>query len=181
MKSIGAMSQAEVAAYVQSHLAAHGVEVILSGGAAVGIYTHGAYVSGNIDLVNAQHVRRGRIREVLSLIGFREADRHFRHPDSPFIVEFPPGPLAVGAEPVGSIAEMTFATGTLKLVSPTDCVKDRLATYYHWGDRQGLAQAILVAQSQSIDLREVEQWSRLVGRRREFQEIRPQLEAAARR
>jgi hypothetical protein len=35
---------------------------------------------------------------------------------------------------------------------PTDCVKDRLAAFYHWGDRQGLEQAILVLKTNAIDI-----------------------------
>ena len=37
MKSIHQMTQAEVAAYVQSHLRKHKIDVTLSGGAAVSI------------------------------------------------------------------------------------------------------------------------------------------------
>ncbi len=39
MKAIKNMTQAEIAAYVHSKLRKAGIEVILSGGAAVGIYT----------------------------------------------------------------------------------------------------------------------------------------------
>lgn len=38
MKSIGAMTQAELAAFVQSHLRKNKIYVTLSGGAAVSIY-----------------------------------------------------------------------------------------------------------------------------------------------
>ena len=47
----------------------------------------------------------------------------------------------------------------LKLLSPTDCIKDRLAAYYHWNDIQSLDQAILVAKGNKIDLKEIERWS----------------------
>ena len=46
------------------------------------------------------------------------------------------------------------------LLSPTDCVKDRLAAFYHWKDQQSLEQAVLVARTNEIDLGEVERWSR---------------------
>ena len=36
---------------------------------------------------------------------------------------------------------------------------DRLAAFYHWRDRQGLDQAVLVAAQQVVDLDEIEQWS----------------------
>jgi len=44
-------------------------------------------------------------------------------------------------------------------MSPTDCVKDRLAAFYHWNDRQSLEQAILVSRRQSVDLKEIRRWS----------------------
>ena len=71
-----------------------------------------------------------------------EENRYFRHPLSKFFFEFPPGPLTVGQEPVKVIDEVKLETGILKVISPTDSVKDRLAAYYHWGDQQGLEQAL---------------------------------------
>jgi hypothetical protein len=68
-----------------------------------------------------------------------------------------------------------MSTGSLRLVSPTDCVKDRLAHYFHWHDRQSLAQAILVAQKHTIDLREVAGWSKAEGMQDQFRQIRAQF------
>jgi len=45
------------------------------------------------------------------------------------------------------------------LLSPTDCVKDRLAAYYHWNDEQSLDQALMVYKENQVDLGEVERWS----------------------
>ncbi|MDP2228515.1 MAG: hypothetical protein Q8J78_13685 [Moraxellaceae bacterium] len=45
------------------------------------------------------------------------------------------------------------------LLTPTDCVKDRLSAYYHWHDRQALEQAVWVAQRQAVDREAVRQWS----------------------
>jgi len=63
----------------------------------------------------------------------------------------------------------------LRIISPTDCVKDRLAAYYHWGDRQSLEQAVLVAKNNEIDLHELERWSEAEGRLSAFREIRKRL------
>jgi hypothetical protein len=108
-------------------------------------------------------------------LGFYEEGRHFIHSDTQFMVEFPPGPLTIGDEPVKQIEELEFPTGTLKVISPTDCVKDRLAAYYHWGDRQCLSQAILVAHTQQIDFEEVRRWSNAEGKLGEFEKIGSQL------
>jgi hypothetical protein len=63
----------------------------------------------------------------------------------------------------------------LKIISPTDCVKDRLAAYYHWGDQQCLYQASLVARTNKIDLDEVQRWSEAEGKQGEFEKIRTKL------
>ena len=175
MKPLAAMTQPEIGAYVQSHLAKVGIEVVLSGGASVSVYSNGEYVSKDLDMVNVNSARRPAITKAMNEIGFAEEGRHFIHPESRFLVEFPPGPLAVGAEPVKSVQQITLSTGSLRIVSPTDCVKDILAHYFHWHDRQSLAQAILVAQKHPIDLREVASWSKSEGMEDQFRQIRPQF------
>ena len=175
MKPPAAMTQPEIGAYVQSHLAKVGIEVVLSGGASVSVYSNGEYVSKDLDMVNVNSARRPAITKAMNEIGFAEEGRYFIHPESRFLVEFPPGPLAVGAEPVKSVQQITLSTGSLRIVSPTDCVKDRLAHYFHWHDRQCLAQAILVAQKHPIDLREVARWSKSEGMEDQFRQIRAQF------
>jgi hypothetical protein len=162
------MDQAELAAYVQSHLQKKGITVILSGGAAVSIYSVNQYVSADIDLVNVNFVERKKIIAAMEEIGFGEKNRYFKHPDTKHIVEFPPGPLSVGDEPVTSINEIKFSTGILKVISPTDCVKDRLAAYYFWNDQQSLAQAILVAKHSQIRINEIKSWSQSIRKMNEF-------------
>ena len=64
--------------------------------------------------------------------------------------------------------EHKLPTGILRIISPTDCVKDRLAGYYHWNDLQCLEQASLVAEAIKIDLEEIERWSKVEGKLGEF-------------
>jgi hypothetical protein len=175
VKSIRSMSQAELGAYVQSHLREKGIEVILSGGASVSIFSRGKYVSKDLDLVNVYSKSRKAIREAMREIGFTEEGRYFRHKDSTFPIEFPPGPLTIGAEPVREIRELKFPTGTLRVISPADCVKDRLAAYYHWGDNQCLLQAAMVFQENNVNIREISRWSAAEGKREEFDEIKEVL------
>lgn len=113
MKPVSKMTQAELGAFVQSQLRKNGIEVILAGGAAVAIYSTNKYVSKDLDLINIYGVNRRKIREALIEIGFHEHGRYFKHSDSQFFVEFPPGPLAIGAEPVKEIVEKKLSTGTL--------------------------------------------------------------------
>ncbi|MFH1311752.1 MAG: hypothetical protein ABIJ00_00860 [Candidatus Eisenbacteria bacterium] len=175
MKPIRSMTNAELAAFIESCLRKKGIDVVLSGGTCVSIYSENRYVSMDLDLVNAHFAKRSEISAVMREIGFREEGRHFTHPETDFFVEFPAGPLAVGEEPVKEVHEITLDTGTLKIISPTDCVKNRLAAYYYWNDAQCLEQASLVAQARKIDLAEVERWSEVEGKLDEFRQIKDRL------
>lgn len=91
------------------------------------------------------------------------------HPKTDFLVEFPAGPLAVGDQPVEVFDEIQLSTGLLKVLTPTDCVKDRLAGFYHWNDRQALRQAALVARENAVDLDDIGNWSSREGMQEKFQ------------
>jgi hypothetical protein len=175
MKPVKAMTTGELAAFVATHLRDAGIDVVLSGGSCVTIYSEGKYVSGDLDFIDTRFATRREIRDAMNGIGFSERDRFFHHPETELLVEFPKGPPAVGKEPVGRIDELEFQTGKLRIISPTDCVKDRLAAFYHWKDLQSLEQAVLVAQSQHVDLVEVERWSRSEGMLEKYKEISAKL------
>jgi hypothetical protein len=175
MKPIQEMSQGEIGAYVQSHLRENGIDLVLSGGAVVSIYSSNKYLSLDLDIVNIHSVKVSMLRESMKEIGFLEDRRYFKHPDTQYYVEFPPGPLTIGDEPVMRVDDIEFSTGLLRIISPTDCVKDRLAGYYHWGDRQSLEQAVLVAHDQDVDLEEIRRWSDTEGKLDEFEKIKNRL------
>ncbi len=180
MKPVSAMSLGELAAYVCSHLDRNGIRVVLSGGAAVSIHTGSRYQSFDLDFVERVASKRKRLREVLSEIGFTERARYFEHPETEFFLDFPAGPLAVGREPVKDLEEMVLPTGKLILLSPTDSIKDRLAAYYHWNDKQSMHQALLVAECRPIDLDEISRWSVAEGKGTEFDAVREQFVLAIR-
>jgi len=99
MQLSASSSVEEVAAIVSDALTSAGITAVLSGGAAVQIYTSGLYESRDLDFVASASQRE--LEQVL----------------------------------------------------------DRLAAFYHWRDRQGLDQAVLVAAQQVVDLDEIERWS----------------------
>ena len=175
MKQLKTMSQAELAAYIQDFLQLEGINVVLSGGSAVSFYSSDKYVSKDLDLINVDFARRNKIKSVMEKLGFLEKGRYFVNPETEFFVEFPEGPLSVGEEPVKEISEFELATGTLRIVSATDCVKDRLCAFYFWNDRQGLEQAILVAQTQNVDLKEIERWSTVEAKEKEYKIFKQKL------
>jgi hypothetical protein len=169
----------DLAALVSDACLKAGIDVVLSGGACVSIFTDNRYASYGLDLVLRSSVPKKRIRATMEALGFREDGRHFRHPDNPYIVEFLSPPLSVGEEPVKEILEIRRRGRTLRLLSPTDCVKDRLAAFYHWADRPSLEQAVLVCLAQDVDLKEVRRWSAKEGTLGKYQIFRDALAAAS--
>ena len=149
-----------MAAFVCSHLKKHEIEVVLTGGGCVEIYSSGKYSSFDLDFIENVPVGGRKLGEVLKEIQFIRKDRYFEHPDTEYFLEFPIGPLAVGSERPIEISVLEYETGKLMALSPTDCVKDRLAAYYHWSDRECLEQALLVSASSKVDFAEIERWSR---------------------
>lgn len=172
MKAISQMSLGELAAYICSHLDGRGIQVVLSGGGCVAIYASDRYSSMDLDFIDRLHTTRRQLKSALEEIGFKEQNRYFVHPDTQFFLEFPSGPLAVGSEPVAVVEELHLETGTLRLLSATDCVKDRLAAFYHWNDRQCLQQAVWVALERYVDWGEIERWSRQEGEMEKFEIFR---------
>ena len=171
MKPIAKMSIGELAAYISSHLRQLGIDTVLSGGSCVAIYSAGMYVSKDLDFIKMGSVTARKVRDAMLAIGFVYEHGVFKHPHTELLADFPAGPLSVGEEPVGAIAEIQFSTGLLRILSPIDCVKDRLAGYYHWEDLQCLEQAVLVARSNPVDLNEVRRWSDREGMSDAFKRI----------
>ena len=176
MKPIVNMSVGELAAFISNHLRQRGIDVVLSGGSCVAIYSDGKYVSKDLDFIETRFARRTEIRDAMGEIGFIPEDRFFTNPACDYLVEFPTGPLAVGKEPAAHISEIEFSTGILRILSPTDCVKDRLTAYYHWNDLQSLEQAVLVAQSRDVDAKEISRWSAAEGMADAFARIARRFE-----
>lgn len=160
----------ELAAIVSSALTKAGIQAFLSGGAVVSIYTENKYESFDLDFITIAD--RKRIKATMESLDFRQDQaRLYRHPKTKYMVEFPGAAMMVGDQPIKSFAKLSLPQGTVQILTPTDCVKDRLAAFYHWNDRQALDQAVWVAQAISIKLEEVRRWSKREGALDKFQEF----------
>lgn len=177
MKPLSDMTRLELAAFIGAEFKRRNINVVLSGGSCVSIYSQEKYVSMDLDFVNAAFTKRPQIVSAMTALGFAEKNRYFAHPDTAYLIEFPPGPLGIGEEPVRQIDEITTSTGVVRIISPTDCVKDRLSWYYHGNDTECLEQAVLVAQANDIDMQEVKRWSVAEGMGPRFEKIKERLSA----
>lgn len=153
MKITAGTSPIELAAIVSQALEAAGINATLSGGGAVSIHTHNEYQSQDLDFITAE--RRDRLAAVLTPLGFFLGPdrRHFCHPETPLFLEFPAAPLTFGSRIVqpDDIPKMHTAWGPLRVITPTLCVMDRLAAFWHWQDRQSWDQAVMVARHHPLD------------------------------
>jgi hypothetical protein len=165
---LGRLTLRELALLAGDHLRRRGVDAVLTGEACVSIYTRNRFLSYDLDFVLAAAEDRASGAEALTELGFRKEGRHFRHPDIPFLVEFLSPPLSIGGDPVRHVAELRKGEKVLRLLSPTDCVKDRLAAFYFWNDRPSLEQALLVARRHAVDMNDIRRWSLREGREDRF-------------
>jgi len=179
LKSINNMSLGELAAFIDTHLRNKNINVVLSGGASVAIYSNHKYVSKDLDFIGRFSIDHKKVESAMLEIGFEKQGRYYHHPKTSYFAEFISGPPTVGQDPISEIHEVELLTGIVRIISPTDSVKDRLAAFYHWGDNQSLEQALLISRSNDIDIENVKLWSIREGKKDEFGEYKRRLESDA--
>ena len=160
----------EIAALVSQALERKNISAVLSGGAVVSIYSQNEYESKDLDFISMENIKK--IEKVIGELGFvRENGRHFSHPSSDYFIEFPAGPLAIGNEIISNWERRKTEKGTIQILTPTQCVMDRLAAYFHWNDLQSLDQALLVAKHQFdfVSLEKVKSWAKAEGHESQYQ------------
>lgn len=154
-------SEKELWHFVAIHLKRKCIDTMLVGGAVVSIYTDGAYKSGDLDFVKLDLFTSG-LKKAMSEIGFKKHGRHYIHPECKHLfVEFPSGPpVSIGEDSQITPEEIEIEGEVIKIYSPTDCVKDRLASYIHFNAQECLDQAIMVASTQPVNLSKIKKWCR---------------------
>lgn len=163
------MSVQEIGAAICDRLRKNGIPVVLSGGACVSIYSKNRYVSRDLDFVMPDY-SLSSLDPLMMQLGFHRvpSGRYYENKDCPLSVEFPPSPLTVGREFVKKTKILRNKYGQLRLLRPVDSVKDRLAAFYHWKDRQSLEQAVMICRAQRVNMKEIKRWSREEGASEEF-------------
>jgi len=156
----------ELAFIVGDHLTKEGIHALLVGGGVVSIYTENQYESYDLDFVSPDS--HGDLVLAMKKIGFKIKGRYFIHPETAFLVEFPGTTLIIGDEYQSTYHSITFEEKSLKLMSPTQSIMDRLAAFYHWNDRGSLDQAVMITGSQPFSLRKVKSWSEKEGEVEKF-------------
>ena len=167
------ISLRDLAGYLSEELRKRDIDTILVGGACVTIYSENRYQSYDLDYITYADMKK--VKKALAEIGFIEKQKYFEHEGCPWFVEFVAPPVAVGEEPVQKFNMVKTSLGTIKLLYPIDSVKDRLAGFYHWNDKQALEQALSICVEHIVDLQELEDWSIREKQREKFQVFKSML------
>ena len=155
----------ELAAILSQALEQAGITATLSGGGAVSIFTKNEYQSTDLDFVTA--ASRKELSQAIQPLGFVESSniRQFEHPNTKWLVEFPPTPLGFGDLYVSAkdIPVLQTKYGPIRVISPTLSIMDRLAAFWYHSDSQCWDQAVLLAKSCEIDWKQLSQWVKAEG------------------
>jgi hypothetical protein len=158
MKITRKITRKQFAGAVVSQLIKHNISSVLVGGACVSIYTNDRHESKDLDFISPDSV--DSIGKALGELGFERNGRYFSHPETDLYVEFPSGPVAIGnTVPLRPEGKLKVNGTTIIMLSPTQCVMDRLAAWFAWNDRRSLIHALWVCDAQPINLAKLKAWA----------------------
>jgi hypothetical protein len=124
-KPPGSRRTAALAAWVQSLYASEAEMPVLVGGAAVELYTGGAYVTGDLDFVGQVPPE---VAVALEAAGFQKRGRHWVHEGCQIFLEFPSFSLESGAEK----AILIVGRQRILTLRIEDILLDRLRSLVVW-------------------------------------------------
>jgi hypothetical protein len=156
-----------------------GIVAVLTGGACATFYSDGAYQSHDLDFILRSGGTKASLDAAMTAIGFRRDGDRYVHHATPFFVEFPRGPLAIGDDVEIKPVEIDLGRGSALALSATDACRDRLAAFYYWADRQSLRVAVDIARRRRVNLAAIERWSVREGQHEKFEDFRRELRRRA--
>ena len=131
---------------------------VLVGGAAVELYTGGAYRTGDLDFVGRVP---SEVSRKLESAGFRKRGRHWIHEEAQIYIELP----AAAFDRKVEIDAIQIDEWTIVLLSPEDVLVDRLAAWKSWrAPVEGINSYLLYrARGQAMDNKRLEEVAGVVG------------------
>ena len=152
---------------VCTQLEMHTIAAVLCGGSAAAIYAPQRYMSYDADFVLDHDDALDSVEEALRSLGFRREGRSriFSHTRTTFTLDFPKGPLGVGGDYVRSVGVLEKDGLHLRILTRTDCIRDRLAHFYYWDDYEALNAAVAVAANgiEDVDREAIRAWTEREG------------------
>jgi hypothetical protein len=142
---------AALVAWLQSLFENDDATPVLVGGAAVELYTLGAYTTGDVDLVGSVPPSVARL---LKDSGFERHGRHWLHEPAQIFVEFPGSVL----DPEEKALRIELAGQEVRIISAEDLLIDRLGSWEYWRSSVDGVNALLLwrSQNENMDLERLE-------------------------
>ena len=135
----GPKRTAALAAWVQSLFRER--PPVLVGGAAVELYTAGAYTTGDLDFIGQVSPSVG---SAFVKVGFRKEGRHWIHEAEQIFIEFPGAAVSAGEETATVVVDGI----RVLTLSPEDMLVDRLAAWQFWRSATDGISAFLIWKAQ---------------------------------
>lgn len=153
------LSMEELASFVCSELKKKDINVVLSGGSCMELYTNELYSSYDIDFVMKYFYSQKIIEQTMVELGFKIEGKYYILEESQFFIEILTPPVAVGDQFLSEFATRNTKVGTLTLLTANDCVKDRLCGCFYHDDKTCFEHALAVGHKNSIDKDELRNWA----------------------
>lgn len=153
------LSMEELASYVCTELKKKDINVVLSGGSCMELYTNELYSSYDIDFVMKYTYSQKLIEQTMVELGFKIEGKYYILEESQFFIEILTPPVAVGDQFLSEFATRNTKVGTLTLLTADDCVKDRLCGCFYHDDKTCFEHALAVGHKNSIDKDELRNWA----------------------
>lgn len=145
--------------FVATFLESEKVGVTLVGGGVATIYSKGKYLSGDLDFVlDSLFMEHGTVEKKLLQIGFVKKGVIYRHPRCRFTLEYKSPPIEIGEDSRVVPEEVESGGVNIKILTPTDCIKDRLNKYVLYKDRDAFDAAVDVAKERDFVLEKVKKF-----------------------
>ena len=141
-----------------------GYRAVLTGGSAATAYAPEAYQSADLDYIANFAYFKEEFDAILNEIGYsRRTLRVYACPVTPLTLEFPNDENMIGSDYVKDFATLERDGMKLYILTPTDCVRDRLCSYFWFNSVSALGAAVAVARFQEVDLEFVRIWAEREG------------------
>jgi hypothetical protein len=160
MKNLAGLSFEKIAYVVCTAFEQANVTAVLVGGGAATFYAARAYQTRDLDFVLPLELFGMPKASILHQLGFiaSNAAGTYEHPDTTFTLEILQGPLGIGDEAVRVWDTLWSGDLVLHVISPTNSVKDRLASAIHFKDLSAARQAAEIAKLHPVDMEAVKTW-----------------------
>ena len=135
------------------------------------VYAPDAKASFDQDYIAWFADRKNEFDRALEEIGFRRKVRVYTSSATLISLEFPDDQILIGNDFLRfeDCARLERNDLSLRLLTPTDCVRDRLCGFFYYNDIGNLNTAVAVAKAKNVEPEGIRQWAEREGQAAKFE------------